>query len=129
MSDLDLAELERLEADATPGPWRAGYVEREHVFCAVGASMAHERVLLRLNTHFPRNNTDSELIAALRNAAPQLIADAKRLRDIVEALEFLDVYCRVDLVGQARHLPCAPANVIALARELGWSPAKEGKAT
>lgn len=49
-----------------------------------------------------------------------LVAECRELRRLKWALEFLDVHARIDLVGQARHLPCAPQNVTALATELGW---------
>lgn len=77
MSALDLDALELL-AKATPAPWREGTVERFHVFApnTHPEAMGPERVLLRMNEHFPHVD-DARLIAALRNAAPEMLAIAR----------------------------------------------------
>lgn len=45
----------RLAEAATPGPWRAGAVDTWHVFAPSthADAMGPERVLLRMNMHFP----------------------------------------------------------------------------
>ena len=63
----------RTQVDAmTPAPWRPGSVETFHVFCADGATLGPDRVLLRMNVHFT-HAADATGIAALRNAAPVLV--------------------------------------------------------
>jgi hypothetical protein len=80
-----ISELETLAAAASPGPWRAGAVDTFHVFIpnrAPGA-LGPERVLLRMNEHFPFE-ADAAFIAAAREAVPALIARVRTLRGVVE---------------------------------------------
>jgi hypothetical protein len=67
----------------TPGEWRQGNVERYHVFveCRDAESLGHERVLLRMNTHF-EHEADARFVAA----APTLV---RELADEVDALRSL----------------------------------------
>ncbi len=63
----------------------------------------------------------------------QLIADAKRLRELESALAYLELR-RATVAVQGpkadRWLPLTAQNILAVATECGWSPAaKEGKAT
>lgn len=83
ITDEQLAELEALERAATPGEWRAGYVDHDCVFVVNDApdAMGPERVLLRMNKHFPRNHEDTTLIAAARTALPSLLAELRETRE------------------------------------------------
>lgn len=69
---LDLTHLETLLAAATPGPWEAD----------------HNCTTFLYSTEFEigriESGQDADLIIALRNAAPALIA---RVRELEEALE------------------------------------------
>ena len=94
---LDLDAVERAERAMTPGPWRHGSVERHHVFCSEGdrSLLCPEagRVLLRMNEHFPHDSNAAGIVA-LRNAAPALIAEVRRLRALVDEREG-DMHARI----------------------------------
>lgn len=62
LTDEQLAELERLDREATPRPWSNG--------AAYGARVV-----------------DADLIAAARNALPELIAEVRRLRETLAKAE------------------------------------------
>jgi hypothetical protein len=114
MTSDDLARLTEMEAKATPGPWRGttiGNYDQKHA-----AAAAYEAVMARrlgdspdvqfsdlswvqtegddwLNVALIGNGKDSPenaaFIAALRNAAPSLIAEAReaaRLREAAQAI-------------------------------------------
>lgn len=72
------ADLRRLVGAMTPGPYRQGNFERFNVFVPF-EGMSTERVLLRMNQHFPCDS-DAKAIAALANHADVLVA-------LVEACE------------------------------------------
>ena len=81
MTPIDFAALGRLDAEATPGPWRVedahdlwrevrhgyGPNNRMVVDCAIGE--------------------DGPLIAALRNAAPDLLAVVRVLDEIIRVVD------------------------------------------
>jgi hypothetical protein len=82
---LNIAALEELEKTATPGPWE-NEGPRNNVIIWHGAG--DNRVCFMTSDGAPIEN--AELICALRNAAPQLIAQAREadaLRARVEELE------------------------------------------
>lgn len=88
-----VAEQREDDARMTAGPWRAGAVETYHVFCADGAELGPERVLLKMNTYFPYD-ADAAGIARLRNNAGPLadqleaaMGEVDRIRPLVEAIE------------------------------------------
>lgn len=130
MSDLDLEALERLEAEATPGPWEV-WSSNSHlrltrpggpdggVCSAMVASDGVPVLAVR------RSNI--ELIAALRNAARQLIADAKRLRDLRAYL--LHTLSNCEGLNDVTWTNAEVLEMVNQMLALGWSPAKEGKAT
>lgn len=75
----------RLAGEATQGPWRAGDVETWHVFAPSTHedAMGPERVLLRMNAHFPFA-ADAALIAYHHPArVVALAAVVARLRERV----------------------------------------------
>lgn len=92
MSDEQIAELRRLEKAATRGPWSkhenhvCGYahLESELETIALGFSLDEEtHVQHELNHGDEQTTADYEFIAALRNAAHELLSahdDAVRLR-------------------------------------------------
>jgi len=97
---LDLDHLSSLLDAATPAPWREGSVERYHVFaqCRDPACLGTERVLLRMNTHFPHAD-DAALIAASRNALPALLRiarAARALRRTMTCASLADLFAAVD---------------------------------
>lgn len=83
MTDIPdlIARVRELDKAATKGPWRVGRAETFHVFCPSthADAMGPERVLLRMNEHFP-HETDAALIAYYRDAAPALADECQRLR-------------------------------------------------
>jgi hypothetical protein len=70
----DLDEISRLLERATPAPWRDDNGYR------VYADTPEGEVLLLSTKQTCATSADSGLIAALRNFAPELIADARRYR-------------------------------------------------
>lgn len=80
LTDAELARLEGLAGKATPGPWAE---MNSGVFPMVYGPNG-ERVCRTVD-----KAEDSVYIAAACNAAPALVAEVRRLRDRVEALEWL----------------------------------------
>lgn len=77
-----LPSLRKLLAEGTPGPWRAGTHETWHVFAPHNDGFGPERVLLRMNEHFPYTN-DARLIVAAVNALPALLDVAERAAELI----------------------------------------------
>lgn len=149
-----LEELERLEKAAAAGPWRAG---RSDTTSYTGGGLGPYK-----NVYGPRNEPElhlghaipleeaqgwgdhcienAQLIAAARNALPQLLESARRYLELKEALAFcccfpgFDVlnesapnepaYCAVVDGHESSTKTDAGAAVVDLARELGWQGAK-----
>lgn len=92
MSDYepDLDDIESKAKAATLGPYRAGSVERYHVFTPHDATMGPERVLLRVNEHFGNHERDAEYLASLDpTTALALVAECRELRRLrAELLEW-----------------------------------------
>ncbi len=72
-------ELRAVFAAMSARPWRQGRVEKHHVFVLCADGFGPERVLLRMNEHFP-HEADAAAIAALANHADPLV-------DLVVAVE------------------------------------------
>ena len=89
MPDLtpDLAELERLLAEATPGPWQADEAtqtgQRATVAFPVVLSESTGEILLECDWG---GDTDAALIVAAVNALPALLAERERLQERYEAV-------------------------------------------
>lgn len=84
---IDLDELERLELEATPGPWaypRMGSVERES-----------DRAELAVGVTVP----NGRLIAAARNALPVLIRELRAARACIEEIRRISGPTRTILAG------------------------------
>jgi hypothetical protein len=114
-----IKELERLAKAATPGPWRAGTHERENIFCASGATIGPERVMLRMNQGFPNYTHDAAFIAA---ANPQtvlaLAAAARSHLELTSALAYIHALGRSACGSDAM----TPERILDWARERRWSP-------
>lgn len=88
---IDLDELERLEREATPGPWAGG--NAFDVFTDDDAARRGEPGTHIAHTdpsqdkEFDKGRADRNLIVALRNAAPAMIAELRTLRVRVAELE------------------------------------------
>ena len=96
MADLDLDELERLIAAASPRPWRIEPLLRDYLAGAVAGDNRNVADMRR---------ADAWLVVALANAAPALIA-AARERDRLRALcrEAADLLERcIERGGDAPH--------------------------
>lgn len=77
MADLDLDELERLIAAASPGPWRIEPLLRDYLAGAVDGENRNVADMRR---------ADAWLVVALANAAPALIAAARAAQHRGETL-------------------------------------------
>jgi hypothetical protein len=86
MDDKELAELERLERAATPGPWRSwvegrDHLAGDHVIQRSAGTDPDIYVEIRVaGACHPASVADQDFIAAARNAIPSLIEEVRRLR-------------------------------------------------
>ena len=84
ITEEQLAELERLEREATPGPW---LVEDKRGWWRVrgpgGVAFDDGSACNEYNAECDADTRD--LIVAARNALPQLLAEVRRLRAVVDA--------------------------------------------
>lgn len=87
MDSAKLEELERLAAQATPGPWTANNWGR--VWYTPNSDS--KRLVCDTMRNTVRNpkkwRANARLIAAMREALPELIAENRALREKVQALE------------------------------------------
>jgi hypothetical protein len=69
---------------ASPGPWRNGTQERWHVFVPNNQplAMGPERVLLRMNEHFPFEADAAYIAAASPDVVMRLIEERERFREL-----------------------------------------------
>jgi hypothetical protein len=85
-----IREIRERVANASPGPWRRGHVELYHVFCkhpeGLAGPVLGERVILRMNEHFPYLD-DVSFIANARQDLPDLCNAVEALLARVEELE------------------------------------------
>jgi len=82
MTDDELTALERLANDATPGPWEVVdycYDPRNGRARVLGVPSHGARPILSDGAW----KTDCHFIAASRTAVPALIAEVRRLRDVL----------------------------------------------
>lgn len=109
-------ELERLEAQATPGPWR---VKCANEICA-GEKKVH---LARVMLSYKEWEANANYIVAACNAVPELIAEHSALRERVRELEAQRAYlakllgdlCTTQKDGQCPLFYACPAS------GFGWS--------
>jgi hypothetical protein len=86
LTDAELSELERLDREATPGPWDTD-LETSAGRCWVD-SRRHQNMLAEplFNVrppsarHMEQRERDASFIAAARNALPKLLAEIRELR-------------------------------------------------
>ena len=93
-----VAELRKLEAKATPGPWDMNYNGSYEIFTAGhGPSESRDKTVMRWKDDgLPIRGKDSLLILIMRNAAPRMLAalgkvqagDAHKLDEIIEMIDF-----------------------------------------
>ncbi len=89
LTPSELSALERLEREATPGPWewQTGCSWRR-----IGSAGESGNVLCPMNARYDNHpdlacrEEDGEYIAALRNAAPRLLSELLALREENERL-------------------------------------------
>jgi hypothetical protein len=105
MTTLDLDALERLAAEATPGPWRVGDPDQPPFYEGGDTVQVGYRVLLRMNGHF-QHEADARLIAAAREAVPLLVAEVRRLRASVDSWRRLATHAADALVGWGEAESC-----------------------
>jgi hypothetical protein len=138
---LTLAEIERLEKlgrEATAGEWQTCDKPEpswsDHGRRQVALTGVTQQYLVwipseRVGELKGCSETNAQLIAALRNAAPALLQAARRLRELESALSFLhDNSGHVETVDDecvsTRSDGATAEHVLQLARDLGWqSPA------
>ena len=80
---IDLEELERLLAEATPGPWTVSECDDLH---AAGIHAAEEKYPFGTTSA----NEEARLIVAAVNALPALISEIRELRADRERLDWLE---------------------------------------
>lgn len=90
VSDNVIAELTRLEAAATPGPWA---IRHDTNIFANRSDVGHEGSVANTGGHSSNqvdcnveNFANAELIAAMRNALPALLSELSSLRARVRQL-------------------------------------------
>lgn len=85
LTDEQLAELERLEKEATPPPWRT---ESDGHFWLISEgeepSPAQDDYLGIVASKIVGEKANADIIAAARNVLPALLDEVRRLRDAVE---------------------------------------------
>lgn len=114
-----LLELEGLERAATHGPLD---IERRDDDCGYMNYIVHGG---KGDFAWCRDELDSkarhnaDLIAALVNSAPELLAAARRALELESALAFLRSYKADNYKG---HPPETPEHYVTLAKALGWAP-------
>ena len=93
MAEIDLDELETLDKAATPGPWGLqtekemgdyGSVTGEYL-TGIGTRLCE--VVVYNDDYGNQVVQNGQLIAALRNAAPALLAEVRRLREANQRLQ------------------------------------------
>ena len=118
LTTAQLAAWAALADAATPGPWRAGTVEREGKVWVnhrdgIAGPVLGERCLLNMNLHFP-HTADRAFIAAAREAVPALVAEVRALRSE-----------NYDLRAEVRRLNAA----VAVERDIAKSTRREERKT
>lgn len=100
-----IAEATEVQQGVTPGDWRPGTVRPAvEVYCSHPeglAGPADERLLLRLNEHFP-SVADARFIARSRSLVPELVAALQGVCAQAEELE-QELGCWTDATGTDQH--------------------------
>lgn len=119
---LDLDALEKLLAEATPGPWHREMLELAPGMLTLGVG-SESRPVCIVNgvVESPVGNRDVVAICSLRNAAEQLIAAARRLEDLERAGHYLQAN-GLSYVADTAEYELTVDGLLALARDHGWDP-------
>ena len=84
VSDIELDELRKLCASATPAPWRAMIEGRDHSsgdsFIMIGRDGDRDEDMYVSRDSGPASASDLDFIAAARNYLPRLIDEIAELR-------------------------------------------------
>ena len=94
---IDLDELERLEREATAGPWHREYLELQRGGMMTLGIGAKDRPVCIVNgiVESPPGLRDVAFIVTLRNALPDLLREVRELRAMKAELEALAALARV----------------------------------
>ena len=110
LTDADLDALAEAVAKMTPGPWRTAQPNRDgdvHVLAPDGTQFYPESEPLFWNAGTGPDWSNAAGIVALRNAAPALLAEVRRLRAALTAARLDATTCRavaVEAIGMIEHL-------------------------
>jgi len=105
---IDLDELERLEREATPGPWRTDrfgvvWIDKESLRAAGARWLIRGQVasVTGIPDDLPSDHVDrnTSFIAAARNAMPALLRELRAARDIVEHVRMNPEYATMRAVN------------------------------
>jgi hypothetical protein len=98
MTDDRLAELERLCAAATPGPWEVD-ADRRLALGVASVRCVHgtRPTVAHVDAHLREMDEAAAFVAAARTAVPELIAEVRRLR-----AEAADLKARLDRADDYR---------------------------
>lgn len=92
LTDEELEELERMEREATPGPWGyAGDGFTDDVFADAECVAS-----LRVHQNGDRTAANARFFAASRNALPSLLAEVRELRAVADAARSRLGWCECD---------------------------------
>lgn len=96
MTEDELAALEVLTEAATPGPWEWLDYDLHAVSVANDDPWdpaPGQKIIVTDGGAYPPENADATFIAATRTAVPALIAELRRLREVIAALVADDPRC------------------------------------
>ncbi len=95
---IDHQQLRDLASKATPGEWRQGNVEKHHIFVESQDAhwLGHERVLLRMNKHFPHEADAAFIAAASPSTVIALLDELEQLRAALTKISAI----RDSIIGQ-----------------------------
>lgn len=116
MTPSDLSRIEGLLEKATPGDWQDNAYTN-----GSGAFVEADEEGVILDTYGPLRESNAALIAALRNAAPELLALARRAMELTDALNYLHKNSPMSTSDFEPHA------ILMLAKQLGWSPTTKGE--
>ncbi len=116
MNEKELAEIEARAEAATPGPWDIGheapplYAGNNCITAKLGERVA---IIFEANHNFELDNS-ANFIAHARQDVPALVAEVRRLTNLLEALEFLTE----DETGMLSDAPLTPDKLVEILRLL-----------
>lgn len=127
IDEAELDELERLCAEATPGPWVIDSGQYCPEACHYGGPQEYVYVMGERDHYVadcwcegaPQDKPNARLIAAARNALPALIAEVRRLRGEQDCARVAELEAELDesqydLEAQRRACDAAERDVLTL---------------